>query len=103
MWPPCKVDPVHPSQTEAITKMPLPWSVNELQRFLGMANYLEKFIPNLAQHTTLLCNLLKIDFVFELQKPHLDAMKHLKSLVTSVPSLKILDSKLSTGLRTDTS
>ena len=103
MWPPFKVDPVHPSKTEAITKMPLPRSVNELQRFLGMANHQEKFIPNLAQHTTLLCNLLKIDFVFELQKPHLDAMKHLKSLVTSVPSLKILDSKLSTGLRTDTS
>ena len=43
---------IDPSKTEAITKMPLPRSVNELQRFLGMVNYLGKFIPNLAEHTT---------------------------------------------------
>ena len=35
---------IDPSKTEAITKMPLPRSVNELQRFLGMINYLGKFI-----------------------------------------------------------
>ena len=43
---------IDPSKTEAITKMPLPRSVNELQTFLGMVNYLGKFIPNLAEHTT---------------------------------------------------
>ena len=43
---------IDPSKTEAITKMLLPRSVNELQRFLGMVNYLGKFIPNLAEHTT---------------------------------------------------
>lgn len=31
-----------PVKTEAITKMPLPRSVNELQRFLGMVNYIGK-------------------------------------------------------------
>ena len=35
---------IDPSKTKAITKMPLPMSVNELQRFLGMVNYLGKFI-----------------------------------------------------------
>ena len=39
---------IDPSKTETITKMPLLRSVNELQRFLGMVNYLGKFIPNLA-------------------------------------------------------
>ena len=29
---------IDPSKTDAITKMPLPRSVNELQRFLGMVN-----------------------------------------------------------------
>ena len=43
---------IDPSRTEAITKMPLPRSVNELQRFLGLVNYQGKFIPNLADHTT---------------------------------------------------
>ena len=50
--------------------MPLPRSVNELQRFLVMVNYLGKFIPNLTEHTTPLRNLLKKGVVFELQKPH---------------------------------
>ena len=50
---------IDPSKTEAITKIPLPRSVNELQKFLGKVNYLGKFISNLAEHTTRLCNLLK--------------------------------------------
>ena len=50
---------IDPWKTEAITKMPLPRSVNELQKFLGMVNYLGKFIPNLAEYTTPLRNLLK--------------------------------------------
>ena len=38
-----------PAKIEAITKMPLPNSVNELQRFLGMITYFGEFIPNLAE------------------------------------------------------
>ena len=95
-----KIDPL---KIEAITKMPLPRSVNELQRFLGMINYLGKFIPNLAKHTTPLGNLLKKDVVFKLQKPQLDAIENLKTLVTSAPCLKIFDSKLPTRLKTDAS
>ena len=49
---------IDPSKTEAITKVPLPRSVNELQKFLGMVNYLGKFISTLAEHNTLR-NLLK--------------------------------------------
>ena len=82
--------------------MPSPRSVNELQRFLGMVNYLGKFISNLAEHTAPLYNLLKKD-VFELQKPQLDAIENLKTLVTSAPCLKIFNSKLPTRLRTDVS
>ena len=44
---------IDPSKTEAITKMPFPRSVNDLQRFLGMINDLGKFIPNLAEHAIL--------------------------------------------------
>ena len=43
---------IDPSKTEAITKIPLPRSVNELQIFLDMVNYLGKFIPNFTKHTT---------------------------------------------------
>ena len=94
---------IDPSKTEAITKMPLPRSVNDLQRFLGMINYLGKFIPNLAEHATPLRNLLKKDVVFKLQKPQFDAIENLKTLVTSTPCLKIFDSNLPTRLKTDAS
>ena len=59
--------------------------MNELQIFLGMVNYLGKFIPNVAEHTTPLRNLLKKYVVFELQKPQLEAIENLKTLVTSAP------------------
>ena len=72
---------IDPSKTEGITIMPLPRSVNELQRFLGMV------IPNLAEHTTPVRKLVKKDVVF-------DVIENLKTLVTSAPSLKIFGSKL---------
>ena len=87
---------IGPSNTEAITKIPLPRSVNELQRFLGMISYLGKFIPNIVEHTTPLPNLLKNDVVFKLQKPQLEAIENLKILVASAPCLMIFNSKLPT-------
>ena len=68
-----------------------------------MVNYLRKFTPNITEHTTPLHNLLKKDVVFELQKPQLDVIKNLKTLIISAPSLEIFDWKLPTCLRTDAS
>ena len=67
-----------------------------------MVNYLGKFIPSLAQHTTPLHNLKKY-IVFELQKSQLGAIEILKTLVTSAACLKILDSKSLTPSKTDAS
>ena len=94
---------IDPSKIEAITKAPLPRSVNELQRFLGVINYLGKFIPNLTEHTAPLRNLLKKNVFFKLQKHQLNVIENLKTLVTSAPCLKIFDSKLPTRLKTDAS
>ena len=43
---------VDPSKTDEITKMSVPQYLTELQRFLGMVNYLNKFISNLAESCT---------------------------------------------------
>ena len=40
--------------TYAITKMPVPQSLNELQSFGGIVNYVGKFNPGLAKVTALL-------------------------------------------------
>ena len=85
---------VDPFKTNAITKMSISQSLTELQRFLGMVNYLGKFIPNLWA-------LLKKDCVSNLQKPQLDPIEKLKSLITSAPILKIFDPNLPTRLKID--
>ena len=92
---------VDPFKTNAITKMSIPQSLTELQRFLGMVNYLGKFIPNLAEVTAPLWALLKKDCVSNLQKPQLDPIEKLKSLITSAPILKIFDPNLPTRLKID--
>ena len=38
-------------KVEVIKNMPFPENKKELHRFLGMINYLEKFVPNLSKNT----------------------------------------------------
>ena len=42
---------VDPGKCDAIINMPMPNNKTELQRFLGMINYVGKFIPNLSNIT----------------------------------------------------
>ncbi|CAB4040204.1 Hypothetical predicted protein [Paramuricea clavata] len=51
------------SKVEAIVNMPIPESKGDLQRFLGIVNYLGKFVPNLSQTTTPLREMLKKMFI----------------------------------------
>ena len=90
---------VNPRKVEAITKMPLPNYTNKLQPFLGMIKYLRKFIPNLAEVTSRLHTLLKKEVKFKFEKPQLDAVRKLKLLVTTTPSLKIFNPNLQTRLK----
>ena len=94
---------VDPSKTDAITKLPVPQSLTELQRFLGMVNYLGKFIPNRAGITALLQALLKKSVVFNFQKPQLDATEKLNTLITLTHIPNIFDPNLPTRLRIDAS
>ena len=55
---------VDPFKTNAITKMSKPQSLTELQRFLGMVNYLGKFIPNLVEVTAQLRSFWKRAWFF---------------------------------------
>ena len=49
------------ARIEAILQIPHPRNVKELQNFLGKINFLRRFIPNLAELTRLLNNMLKKD------------------------------------------
>ena len=92
-----------PLKTRAILDMPIPSTRVELQRFLGMINYLGKFIPNLSQITSPLCELLRKEVIYKIDIPQIEAIKKLKELVTSAPVLEFYDSNLPLRLRTDAS
>ena len=92
-----------PSKIDAITKLPVLQSLTELQTFLGMVNYLGKFIPNFAEVTAPLRTLLTKGVVFNSQKPQLNTVEKLKSLITSDLILKIFDPNLPLRLKIDVS
>ena len=48
-----------PEKMEAITLMSPPQDLGELRRFMGMVNYLAKFLPNLSTVMKPLHDLLK--------------------------------------------
>ena len=83
--------------------MPVLQSLTELQRSLGMVNYLGKFIPNLVEVTAPLRALLKKDVALNLQKTQLDAIEKLKTWTMSVHILKIFDPNLPSRLKIDAS
>ena len=76
-----------PEKVKAIVDMKVPSSKEDLQRFLGMVNYLGKFVPNLSEKTSVLRELLKKDVVFMMDEQHIDAIKKLKVIITSIKFL----------------
>ena len=72
-----------PKKINAITNMPIPTNKTELQRFLGMINYLEKFVPNLSQVISPLRILPQNNIVYNIEQPQIDAINQLKELITS--------------------
>ena len=53
-----------PSKIEDIHKMPTPQDKEDLQRFIGLLNYLAEYIPHFAENGSTLRELLKKDVPF---------------------------------------
>ena len=94
---------VDSAKSEAITKMLLLSSVNELKRLVGMIIYLGNFILNLAEVASPLRTLLKKEVKSKHDKLQLDAIGKLKLLVTTTPRLKIFNPNPKTRLKIDAS
>ena len=80
-----------PSKVEAVEKMPAPTNVKELRRFLGVINYLSKFIPRMADTTQPLRNLMKNDVRFTWSEAQDEAFKNVKMAITNSPVLALYD------------
>ena len=69
---------VDPNKVKAIVDMPKPESKQDLQRILGMVNYLAKFVPKMSQVTALSRELLKKDVPWSWYPEHEKSLNHLK-------------------------
>ena len=79
------------SKCAAIKDMPAPDSQAALQRYLGMINYLHKFIPNISEKTAPLRELLHKGTSWCWQAPQQKAFEQLQSDNCSPPVLKFFD------------
>lgn len=92
-----------PERLKAIAEMKSPVNVKELQRFLGMVNYVRNFIPNMSERTAKLRELLKKDVEWIWLQTHESAFDDLKRILINAPVLKIFDGNKESVLQCDAS
>ncbi|KAL6475040.1 hypothetical protein MHYP_G00160800 [Metynnis hypsauchen] len=72
-----------PDKIRAIMEMPEPQNVEGVRRVMGMANYLGKFLPNLASYTRPIKELLSEKNEWSWEKPQIEAFQRLKYELSS--------------------
>ncbi|XP_031350539.1 uncharacterized protein K02A2.6-like [Photinus pyralis] len=82
---------IDPDRIKAITEFPEPKDKQSLQRFLGIINYVGKFIPNFSAETSILRQLIRKDTFYQWNFEHRQAFKKLKNSLTTTPTLQIFD------------
>ena len=85
----------------AITQMPKPRDAVELRRYLGMVQYLSRFIPHESTITAPLRELLKKDTVWEWSPVHDEALDKVNALLTSAPVLTPFDTHKGARIQAD--
>ncbi|KAL9967831.1 hypothetical protein ACROYT_G026128 [Oculina patagonica] len=92
-----------PSKVSALKQMSSPTSRQELQTFLGLANYMGPFIPNLSSLTAPLRELLKEKYLFQWSLAHQDAFEKVKDSVSNEVTLTYFDPRKEIILQVDAS
>lgn len=82
---------VDPAKVDAINRIQQPKDKTQLQRFLGMVNYMGKFIPHQSDLTVHLRKLTHKDAEYIWQSEHEEEFIKLKSVLSNAPVLKFYD------------
>lgn len=90
-------------KVRAVTEIPPPQSKQELQRFLGVVQYLAKFIPNMSDISAPLRKLLEKETEWHWEEAQQQSFERLKYLVTQSPTLKFFDVNKPVTLSVDSS
>ncbi|XP_014663369.1 PREDICTED: uncharacterized protein K02A2.6-like [Priapulus caudatus] len=92
---PCKVEDIH--------AIPTPQDKEDLQRFLGMMNFLSPYIPKYADQVAILRDLLKKGVPYLWQEDHQEAYCQLRKAGQQDSSLKYYDPETPVTLEVDAS
>ena len=92
-----------PEKVKAIREFPTPNDITSLRSFLGLAQQLASFVPDLAHCSGPLRTLLKKDTQWIWLKDHDDAFKKTKEVLTGTKLIQPFDTNLPTVLLTDAS
>lgn len=92
-----------PKKIDAISKMKPPQSLQDLQSYLGLVNYLSRFSPRLAEATAPLRELCKKQTVFVWESSQQQAFDTIKELITNTPVLAYFDKTKSSVIQSDAS
>ena len=92
-----------PDKVKAIQKMPEPTNVGDVRRFLGVINQQARYIPQLAEKTEPLRNLLVKNNQWVWGPPQRTAFENIKEELTQSPALALYDSDRVTVLSADAS
>ncbi len=94
---------VDPTKVQVIREMPQPKDVAAVQRLLGLAQYLIKFMPHLSDITKPLRELTQKDTDWVWDHAQQDALDKLKKAVTSTPVLRYYNLEEEVRLQCDAS
>ena len=83
--------------------MPPPKNLAELQSFMGMINYLNRFSPIIAQTSEPVRQLMKKETPFMWQAEHQKAFESLKQVITEAPVLAYYDPEKDNLIQSDAS
>nr|XP_022902167.1 uncharacterized protein K02A2.6-like [Onthophagus taurus] len=92
-----------PDNVNTILKLEPPKNVKGVQKFLGMCNYISKFIPRFAEITAPLRELTKKDNSWNWGENENKAFTILKEKITQSPTLRVFDKEMPITLQTDSS
>ena len=92
-----------PRKVETIVEMPDPTDVQSLRRFLGMVNYLAKFLPRLSEETEVLRKLTEKDAEWCWVPAHTDALNRVKGIIVTTPVLAYYDVSKPVAIQCDAS
>ena len=92
-----------PAKVRAVVEMPPPTDKQSVQRLLGLAQYLAKFLPHLSEVTKPLRNLTQSKTLWVWEEAQQTAFKKLKEMVTCTPVLRYYNLKEEVTLQCDAS